>query len=98
MQYVGVFELTHKLISFTFVNFSDVFSLRLFQTRPVPFTVQAVVTTSDMEFNVTNLDFGYCTIYESVKTTIKLSNRSILPQEYGFVGLPDVSTCICVYH
>ncbi|XP_033763578.1 cilia- and flagella-associated protein 74-like isoform X1 [Pecten maximus] len=59
------------------------------QTAPVPFTVQAVVTTSDMEFDTTSIDFGCCTIYESVKTTIKLANKSILPQEYGFVGLPD---------
>lgn len=57
----------------------------------MPFTVQAVVTTSDMEFDITNINFGCCTIHESVKTRIRLSNRSILPQEYGFVGLPDVS-------
>ncbi|KAL3862108.1 hypothetical protein ACJMK2_008101 [Sinanodonta woodiana] len=59
------------------------------QTAPVPFTVQAVVTNSDMEFDVKDIDFGCCTIYESVKTTIKLSNKSILPQEFGFVGLPE---------
>ncbi|CAG2192855.1 unnamed protein product [Mytilus edulis] len=59
------------------------------QTQPVPFTVQAVVTTSDMEFDITNINFGCCTIHESTKTRIRLSNKSILPQEYGFVGLPD---------
>lgn len=59
------------------------------QTQPVPFTVQAVVTTSDMEFDIANINFGCCTIHESTKTRIRLSNKSILPQEYGFVGLPD---------
>ncbi|KAK3105163.1 hypothetical protein FSP39_018521 [Pinctada imbricata] len=59
------------------------------QTQPVPFTVQAVVTTSDMQFDTTDIDFGCCTIYESTKATIKLTNKSILPQEYGFVGLPE---------
>lgn len=59
------------------------------QTAPVPFTVTAVVTSSDMEFDVQEIDFGYCTIYESSQTTIKLTNRSILPQKFGFVGHPD---------
>ncbi|XP_052267472.1 cilia- and flagella-associated protein 74-like isoform X2 [Dreissena polymorpha] len=59
------------------------------QTAPVPFTVSAVVTNSDMEFDVQDIDFGCCTIYESNKTTIKLTNKSILPQEFGFVGHPD---------
>lgn len=68
-------------------------ALQLFflQTRPVPFTVQAVLTNSDMEFDTTKLDFGCCTIYESVKHTVHLSNKSILPQEYGFLNIPDVS-------
>ncbi|KAL4221191.1 hypothetical protein ACF0H5_019455 [Mactra antiquata] len=59
------------------------------QTAPVPFTVTAVVTNSDMEFDTTEINFGDCTIYETTKTTIKLSNKSILPQEYGFVGHPQ---------
>ncbi|XP_062567014.1 cilia- and flagella-associated protein 74-like isoform X2 [Saccostrea cucullata] len=59
------------------------------QTQPVPFTVQAVLTTSDMEFDTTDIDFGCCTIYESTKAKIKLTNKSILPQEFGFVGHPE---------
>ena len=55
------------------------------------YQVHAVVTNSDMVFNVDDIDFGHATIYESVKKTIKLSNESILPQKYGFVGLPNVS-------
>ena len=38
-----------------------------------------------------DIDFGCCTIYEAVKKTIKLSNKSILSQQFGFLGLPDVS-------
>ncbi|XP_053379519.1 cilia- and flagella-associated protein 74-like isoform X2 [Mercenaria mercenaria] len=59
------------------------------QTAPVPFTVTAVVTNSDMVFDTTDINFGDCTIYESTKTTIKLTNKSILPQEFGFVGHPE---------
>nr|KAG5691853.1 hypothetical protein BaRGS_033457 [Batillaria attramentaria] len=56
------------------------------QTAPVPFTVNAVVTNSDLEFDVKNIDFGYTTVYESTKTTIKLTNKSILPQEFALLG------------
>ncbi|XP_074655233.1 cilia- and flagella-associated protein 74-like isoform X2 [Tubulanus polymorphus] len=59
------------------------------QTQPVPFVVHAVVTPSDMEFDQTKIDFGHCTIHESTKTTVQLTNKSILPQKFGFVGLPD---------
>lgn len=62
----------------------------IFQTRPVPFIVHAIVTNSDLEFDVTDIDFGHCTIYESAKASIKLTNKSILPQEFGFLGLPEV--------
>ena len=63
----------------------------LLQTRLVPFSVHAVVTNSDLEFDKTNIDFGCCTIYEAVKTTVTLTNHSILPQQFGFVGIPEVS-------
>uniref|UniRef100_A0A8C5MY74 Cilia and flagella associated protein 74 n=1 Tax=Leptobrachium leishanense TaxID=445787 RepID=A0A8C5MY74_9ANUR len=59
------------------------------QTRPVPFTVNAVLTTSDLEINPTEVDFGHCTIFEAVQCSIHLTNKSILPQEFGFVGIPE---------
>ncbi|XP_077980899.1 cilia- and flagella-associated protein 74-like isoform X2 [Glandiceps talaboti] len=59
------------------------------QTAPVPFTVHAVVTNSDMEFDTDFIDFGFCSIYESVVTTVKLTNKSILSQSFGFVSIPD---------
>ena len=50
-----------------------------------------MVTTSELEFDTQDIDFGHCTIYEAAKTTIRLTNKSILPQKFGFMGIPDVS-------
>ncbi|XP_043851370.1 cilia- and flagella-associated protein 74 [Dromiciops gliroides] len=58
------------------------------QKRPVIFTVHAVVTTSDLEIEPKEVDFGYCTIYEAVYTKITLINKSLLPQEFGFISIP----------
>ncbi|XP_009869844.1 PREDICTED: uncharacterized protein CFAP74 [Apaloderma vittatum] len=55
----------------------------------VNFTVHAIVTTSDLEISPAQIDFGYCTIYEAVQANVTLTNKSILPQEFGFVGLPE---------
>lgn len=60
--------------------------------KPVPFTVHAVVSTSDLKFDHSEVDFGHCTVFESVQTTVCLSNLSLLPQDFGFVGIPKVST------
>ncbi|XP_073247249.1 cilia- and flagella-associated protein 74-like [Porites lutea] len=59
------------------------------QTRPVPFKVRAVVTSSDIEFNMQDIDFGFCTVYESVRRTVTITNKSVLPQPFGFCGVPD---------
>ncbi|XP_054857550.1 cilia- and flagella-associated protein 74 [Eublepharis macularius] len=59
------------------------------QSKPVEFTVHAIITTSDLEINPTEVDFGYCSIYEAVQSTITLTNKAILPQEFGFVGLSE---------
>nr|XP_010348640.2 cilia- and flagella-associated protein 74 isoform X1 [Saimiri boliviensis boliviensis]XP_039330534.1 cilia- and flagella-associated protein 74 isoform X1 [Saimiri boliviensis boliviensis] len=58
------------------------------QNKPVEFTVHAIVTTSDLELDPAEVDFGYCTIYEAIRTEIRLHNHSLLPQEFGFVRLP----------
>ncbi|XP_023981408.1 cilia- and flagella-associated protein 74 [Physeter macrocephalus] len=58
------------------------------QIKPVGFTVHAIVTTSDLELSPSGVDFGYCTVYEAIRTQVSLCNRSLLPQEFGFVGLP----------
>lgn len=78
--------------------------LDLFQTKQINFTVHAIVTTSDLEISPAEINFGYCTIYEAVRTNVTLTNKSILPQEFGFVRLPEVgghpehtSSCIIIY-
>ncbi|GAA6108298.1 cilia- and flagella-associated protein 74 isoform X1 [Tachysurus ichikawai] len=58
------------------------------QAKPVPFAVHAIVTTSDLKFDRTEVDFGHCTVFESVQTTVRLTNLSLLPQDFGFVGIP----------
>lgn len=78
--------------------------LHLFQAKKVNIAVHAIVTTSDLEISPAQINFGYCTVYEAVQTNVMLTNKSILPQEFGFVGLPEVcsypthiSSCIKIY-
>ncbi|XP_029292469.1 cilia- and flagella-associated protein 74 isoform X3 [Cottoperca gobio] len=59
------------------------------QVKPIHFTVQAVVTSSDLRFDRTEVDFGCCSVYNSVKSSVRLTNMSLLPQEFGFVGIPQ---------
>ncbi|XP_071331418.1 cilia- and flagella-associated protein 74 isoform X2 [Trachinotus anak] len=59
------------------------------QVQPVHFTVQAVVTSSDLQFDRTEVDFGYCSIYQSVQSSVRLTNLSLLPQDFGFLGVPE---------
>jgi hypothetical protein len=61
------------------------------KTNTVDYNLHAIVTTSDLEFDVTEIDFGYCSIYETVKATVHLTNKSILCQPFGFVKLNEVS-------
>ncbi|XP_076597344.1 cilia- and flagella-associated protein 74 isoform X1 [Chaetodon auriga] len=59
------------------------------QVKPVHFTVQAVVTSSDLQFDRTEVDFGHCSIYQSVRSSVHLTNLSLLPQDFGFLGVPE---------
>ncbi|XP_061207668.1 cilia- and flagella-associated protein 74 isoform X9 [Neopsephotus bourkii] len=59
------------------------------KAKKVNITVHAIVTTSDLEISPAQINFGYCTIYEAVQANVVLTNKSILPQEFGFVGLPE---------
>lgn len=61
-----------------------------FQVKPIQFIIHAIVTTSDLKFDFSEVDFGCCSIYYSVKKRIGLTNLSLLPQEFGFVGIPEV--------
>ena len=66
----------------------------ILQVRTVPFTIRARITQSDLLFSSTHIDFGTCTIHESVVTHLDITNTSILPQEFGFTHLPEVYMCI----
>ncbi|KAK9515636.1 hypothetical protein VZT92_026264 [Zoarces viviparus] len=59
------------------------------QVKPVHFTVHAVVTSSDLQFDRTEVDFGFCSIHQSVKSSVRLTNLSLLPQDFGFLGVPE---------
>nr|XP_020468130.1 cilia- and flagella-associated protein 74 isoform X2 [Monopterus albus] len=59
------------------------------QVQPLHFTVHAVVTSSELQFDQTEVDFGYCSIYQSVKSTVCLTNLSLLPQDFGFLSIPE---------
>ena len=61
------------------------------QIRTIPFSISAVLTSSDLQFDVDQIDFGCCTTSESVLTKIQLKNNSLLAQPFGFINLPDVS-------
>ncbi|XP_060913194.1 cilia- and flagella-associated protein 74 [Labrus mixtus] len=59
------------------------------QMKPVHFTVQAIVTSSDLQFDRTEVDFGYSSIFQSVKSSVHLTNLSLLPQDFGFLDVPE---------
>lgn len=59
------------------------------QNKTVNYSLHAIVTTSDLEFDVQDIDFGFCTVYETVTATVNLTNKSILCQPFGFVKLPE---------
>ncbi|CAF3515844.1 unnamed protein product [Rotaria socialis] len=59
------------------------------QIRTVPFSISAILTTSDLQFDVEQIDFGCCTTAESVLAKVQLKNNSLLAQPFGFINLPD---------
>ncbi|XP_052832827.1 cilia- and flagella-associated protein 74 isoform X2 [Octopus bimaculoides] len=57
--------------------------------KPIIFTVHAVVTSSDLQFNESSIDFGNCTIFESACRYVELYNKSLLPQQFAFLNIPS---------
>ena len=84
--------------SYPFVSFASFLTNLSFQTRSVPFTITAHITGTDISFSVPELDFGCCSIYESVRVEFSMQNHCLLPQMYGFVSLPDVSYSTIEYY
>ena len=58
------------------------------QAVPVDFTLRAALTTSDLAFDPPKLDFGHVFLGERSIIKLKVTNHSLLMQQYGFVGLP----------
>jgi len=57
------------------------------QTLPVAFRILAGLTSSNIEFNPSMLNFGSCYVQSGCKLDLKISNHSELPQRFGFVNL-----------
>ena len=60
------------------------------QAVPVDFTLKALLTTSDLTFAPPKLDFGSVYLGETSVLTLRVTNHSLLLQQYGFVGLPKM--------
>eukprot|EP00002_Diphylleia_rotans_P034806 TRINITY_DN7509_c0_g1_i2.p1 TRINITY_DN7509_c0_g1~~TRINITY_DN7509_c0_g1_i2.p1 ORF type:complete len:601 (+),score=91.24 TRINITY_DN7509_c0_g1_i2:1531-3333(+) len=58
------------------------------QTLPVYFQLNAQLTYADLIIEPSSIDFGDCSVNESVSVPIKITSKSILAQQYGFVNLP----------
>eukprot|EP00051_Salpingoeca_urceolata_P017338 m.235455 g.235455 ORF g.235455 m.235455 type:complete len:1628 (+) comp18926_c0_seq5:189-5072(+) len=59
------------------------------QSLPGVLAVEAHATPSDIDFSLSEVDFGCVSVYESAIVPVTLTNKSALPQTFGFVGLPD---------
>ena len=59
------------------------------QSRPVNFAVLAHVTPSELLFEPLTLDFGFCTTQESVVASLRITNSSVISQQFGFINLPS---------
>ncbi len=58
------------------------------QALPVPFTVRAQLTNTDLTFDPPTLDFGDCVLSERTALQLSITNPGRLPQTFGFIGLP----------
>ncbi|EQC33161.1 hypothetical protein SDRG_09147 [Saprolegnia diclina VS20] len=58
------------------------------QVLPVYFVLRAQLTSGDLEFSSPTILFGACATTQSVAQRVRITNRSMLPQKFGFVHLP----------
>lgn len=58
------------------------------QALPVPFTLRAQLTNTDLTFDPPILDFGDCVLSERTALQLSITNPGRLPQTFGFIGLP----------
>ena len=53
--------------------------------------IKALLTTCDLTFDPPKLDFGHVFLGETSIIRLKVTNHSLLMQQYGFVGLPKTA-------
>lgn len=59
------------------------------QSLPASFRVVADVTSAEMAFDPPELRFGNVCVGETAETSLRVTNRGALMQQFGFVGLPE---------
>ena len=59
------------------------------QSIPASFRVVADVTSAEMAFDPPELRFGNVCVGETAETSLRVTNRGVLMQQFGFVGLPE---------
>ena len=59
------------------------------QNLPVPFTLRALLTSSDLTFDPPAVDFGKVALGETSAVKVKITNHARLMQTFGFSELPD---------
>ena len=60
------------------------------QNLPVPFTLRALLTSSDLTFDPPLVDFGVTALGEASAVKVKVTNHARLMQTFGFSDLPEV--------
>jgi len=59
------------------------------QAVPIFFTLRASLTHARLDLGLDSLDLGACFVNERLSLPLSITNRSLLPLKYGFVGLPS---------
>ena len=58
------------------------------QTLPLYFTLRAQLTEAEIILDKSKIDFGECTVADSVMVRVNVTNQSTLPTRIGFLQLP----------
>lgn len=62
------------------------------QVLPVPFVLRARITTPEIVLAPETFDFGPCLIGQAASLPLTITNKSAMPQRFGFVKLPPCFT------
>ena len=59
------------------------------QALPVYYTLFVRLTTGEISFNTSIVEYGKCFVSQSSMKVVKMKNESRLPMKFGFVNLPN---------